>query len=211
MIILGIYPSNETNIKDSNQDKFIVAQVFKLTGISLSDEQEDSEESDTDTIDENKFIVTHKDENKKEMELNAIEYLAGWVALKYKSKIPEIGYTAARNKSNSSSGQDIMMPSWMNHLSYDKLIIPSNDFKKMIIKVEWLFKKLTKRRKNPKGSNVVAKLTNKIFSRMSVEKKFKGAIQTYIKQRIIIRKKYFNYRIQLLKKKNKNKKINKFN
>lgn len=41
MIILGIYPSNKTNIKDYNQDEFIVAQVFKLTEINLNDEHND--------------------------------------------------------------------------------------------------------------------------------------------------------------------------
>lgn len=55
----------------------------------------------------------------------------------------------------------------------------------------------------PKGTNVVTKLLNKIYSRISIEEKFKRVIRTYIKQRIIIRMKYFNYNNQLIKQKRK--------
>jgi len=79
-----------------------------------------------------------------------------------------------------------MMPSWINHLSYGGLIIPSNFFKEIIFQTERLFNKFTKYQVL-KGSNVVAKLSNKIYSRMSVEEEFKKVIRTYIKQRIIIR------------------------
>jgi len=89
-------------------------------------------------------------------------------------------------------------------LSYGGLIIPSNFFKEIIFRTEWLFNKFTKYQV-PKGSNVVTKLSNTIYSRMSVEKKFKKVIRTYIKQRIIIRTKYFNYNNQSLKQKRKSK------
>ncbi|CAI6355295.1 unnamed protein product [Macrosiphum euphorbiae] len=206
MIFLGKYPgivSNKSNTNDNNHEEFIVAQSLKLANISLDDEDEvddeHSEGSDTDTTSEDEFQIRNEDKNKNEMEVEAIEYLAGWVALKYKSTIPEIGY-----KSKNLTCQKYIMPSWINHLSYGKLIIPSDELKKIIFRVERLFNKFTKYQV-PKGSNVVAKLTNKIFSRMSVEKKFKPVIETYIKQRIIIRMKYSNYHIQLLKQKKKSK------
>ncbi|XP_016662906.1 uncharacterized protein LOC107884708 isoform X2 [Acyrthosiphon pisum] len=206
MIFLGKYPgiaSNKSNTRDNNHEEFIVAQSLKLANISLDDEydvvDEDSEGSYTDTTSEDEFQIRNEDKNKNEMEVEAVEYLAGWLALKYKSTIPEIGY-----KSKNLTHQKFTMPSWINHLSYSKLIIPSDDLKKIILRVERLFNKFTKYQVL-KGSNVVAKLTNKIFSRMSVEKKFKPVIQTYIKQRIIIRMKYLNYHIRLLKQKNKSK------
>lgn len=65
---------------------------------------------------------------------------------------------------------------------------------------ERLFNKFTKHL-IPKGTNVVTKLLNKIYSRISIEEKFKRVIRTYIKQRIIIHMKYFNYNNQLLKQK----------
>lgn len=48
-------------------------------------------------------------------------------------------------------------------------------------------------------------LTNKIVCRMKIEDKWKPSIQTYtyIKQRILIRMKYYNQNALLLKKKNK--------
>ena len=68
---------------------------LKLANISLDDEDEvddeHSEGSDTDTTSEDEFQIRNEDKNKNEMEVEAIEYLAGWVALKYKSTIPEIG------------------------------------------------------------------------------------------------------------------------
>uniref|UniRef100_A0A2H8TYU1 Transposable element P transposase n=1 Tax=Melanaphis sacchari TaxID=742174 RepID=A0A2H8TYU1_9HEMI len=199
-ITLGIYSNDHNKSNTVDHEEFMIVQILKSVNINLSDEdneKEISERNDSDTISENEFTITNKDE----MELDAIEFLAGWVALKYKSKIPEIGCMTVFNESNKD-----MIPSWMNHLSYNGLMIPSNDFKKIISRVEWLFNKFTKHQ-IPKGSNVVAKLTSKIFSRMSIEKKFKGAIQIYIKQRIIIRMKYSNYRIQLKKQKKKIQKL----
>jgi len=90
-----------------------------------------------------------------------------------------------------SSCHDYSLPSWINHLSYGGLIVPSNKFKTLILRTEWLFKKFTKNQ-IPKTNNVVKQLTKKILKRMIVDEKYKVVIQTYIKQRILIRMKYFN-------------------
>jgi len=46
------------------------------------------------------------------MEIDSIEYLAGWVAKKYRSIMPEIGCTTTEfNKTNNLSGHDYMVPS----------------------------------------------------------------------------------------------------
>ena len=44
----------------------------------------------------------------------------------------------------------------------------------------------------PKGSGVVKKLTDRIFKRTEIEQKYKPVIQSYVKQRLLIRMKYFN-------------------
>lgn len=55
------------------------------------------------------------------------------------------------------------MPSRINHLSYyGELIIPSDDLKKIIFWVKRLFNKFTYYQV-PKGSNVIAKLTQNIL------------------------------------------------
>ncbi|KAL4121954.1 hypothetical protein QTP88_014370 [Uroleucon formosanum] len=58
-IILGKYPGFSFNkLNNNNHEEFIVAQSLKLTHVSLGDEdnqREDSEESDTDTTNEDKY------------------------------------------------------------------------------------------------------------------------------------------------------------
>lgn len=209
MIILGIV-HDESNTIDNNHEEYMFSQTFKSLNLSLNDEDNAKEnnevtmKSDSDQMSENEFITTNIEKNENEIELNIIEYLAGWVALKYKSKIPEIGYMAPLNNSDNLSGQN-KMPSWMDHLSYNEVIIPSNDFKKIIFRVEHLFNKFTKC-KMFKDSKLLAKLTKKILSRMSVEKKIKAVIRTYVEERMIIRVKLSEYHKQLLKQNIKSKK-----
>ena len=135
----------------------MVGNSLKLANINIKDDQHvDIEDygSDTDTASENSEMpCKHNKEN--EMTLDAVEYLAGWLAKKYRSKIPEIGCTTTEfNKSTCC--HDYAIPSWINHLSYGGLIIPSNDLKKIIFRVETLFNKFTKNQ-IPKGSGVVKK------------------------------------------------------
>lgn len=98
-------------------------------------------------------------------------------------------------------GHDYEIPSWINHVSYGGLIEPSSEFKKIIFRIERLFNKFIKNTIN-KGPNIVKQLTNNILCRMEIEDKWKPPIKTYIKQRILIRLKYYNQNALLLKKKN---------
>jgi len=202
MIILGIV-HDESNIIDNNHEEYMFSQTFKSLNINLNDEdnkKENSEvtqKSDSDLMSENEFITTNIDKNENEIEHDAIEYLASLVALKYKSKIPEIGHIEALNNSNNSSGQNKMSLS-MIRLPNNEVMVPSNDFKKIIFRVEHLFNKFTKC-KMFNDSKLVAKLTKKILSRMSVEKKFKAAIRTYVEERMIIRVEFSKIHKKFLK------------
>jgi len=142
--------------------------------------------------------------NKYEIEEDAIEYLAGWVAKKYKVQFPELGSTTTQCNLDleHTKQHNYQIPSWIHHVSYGGLIVPSQDFKHKIIRVERLFKKITKNQ-IPKMPGVVKYLTNKIICRMEIEEKYKTVIQTYIKQRIFIRMKYLNQHSNLLLKKRK--------
>jgi len=208
MIILGI-AHDESNIIDNNHEEYMFSQTFKSLNLSLNDEDKKdnsdvTQKSDSDLMSENEFVTKNIDKNENEIELDTIEYLAGWVALKHKSKIPEIGYMATLNNSNNSFGQN-KMPSWMVDLPYNEVMIPSNDFKKIIFRVEHLFNKFTKC-KMFKDSKLIAKLTKKIVSRMAVEKKFKAAIRTYIEERMNIRINFTKFHKKLLKQNTKFKK-----
>lgn len=58
----------------------------------------------------------------------------------------------------------------MNHLSYGGLIIPSDEFKNNIFRIERLFNKITMYT-IPKGQGVVKKLTKIIFNKMEMPAK----------------------------------------
>lgn len=199
MILLGKNPgiSSYSNTQDKNNEEYVLSTVFKKAEIILNYENDDKETrtSDTDTTSESESLDTSfikEENNSNEMSKDAIEYLTGWVAKKYRFKYPEIGSTTTElMKSKMSSCHDYSLPSWINHLSYGGLIVPSNKFKKIVLKTEWLFKKFTKNQ-IPKTNNVVKQLTKNFLKRMIVNEKYKVVIQTYIKQRILIRMKYFN-------------------
>ncbi|KAF0759845.1 Transposable element P transposase, partial [Aphis craccivora] len=124
MIILGI-DHDESNIIDNNHEEYMFSQTFKSLNISLNDEDnkkeniEVTQKSDSDLMSENEFITTNIDKNENEIELDAIKFLAGLVALKYKSKIPEIGYMETLNNSDNSSGQ--------NKMSSSMVRLPNNE------------------------------------------------------------------------------------
>jgi len=138
-----------------------------------------------------------------DLELDATEYLAGWVAKKYKLQFPELGSTTTTvNSIQKTHGHDYSVPSWINRLSYGGLIIPSNDFKIKMFRVEKLYRKITKQQ-IPKGPGVIKNLTKKILSRMEIAKKYNPVVQTYIKQRVLIQMKYLNEHSSKLLKKRK--------
>jgi len=191
MIILGKNPgvvSTSSNTNDKNQEEFMVANTFKQINFKLTDNEknEDTEtgtdtDTDTDTINDNKSI--------NEMTQDAIEYLAGWIAKKYRMKFPELGCTTTQLNTSRVNDHNYQLSTWTEHLSYGGLIVPSNYFKTKIFRIEKLFRKITKRQ-IPKGQRVVKQLTQKIFNRMDFDEKYYPVIQAYVKQRIFIRMKY---------------------
>lgn len=211
MIILGKNPkiiSNKSNTTDKNNEEFMVASTLKNINLTIDHVHKEAkiDKSGTDTADD----VSDNDGSSSserhgiqmnEMTIDAIDYLAGWIAKKYKLKFPGLGSITSKL---SNQEHDYLMPSWINHLSYGGLIVPSNKFKNNIYRIERLFKKITKLQ-IPKGPNVVKNLTKKIISRMEMEDKYNSVIQSYIKQRILIRMKYLNKHHISLQKKRKSK------
>lgn len=126
---------------------------------------------------------SYKITNRNEMTKDA---LAGWVATKYRTKYPKLDSNNTQQNISMLSDHNYVLPSWINHLSYDGLAVSSYNFKKIISRCEWLFKKLTKQFPNsvPKGPNFVKQLSSKMFRRMMIDKKYKPVIQTYVRQRL---------------------------
>lgn len=131
------------------------------------------------------------DKNKYEKDKNTIEYLAGWVANKYKVQFPELGSTTIPCNLEHLQEHDYQIPTRIHNLSYSGFFVPSLDFKNKVYRIERLFKKITKNQ-IPKRAGIVRYLTNKIFRHMEIEEKYKPVFRTYIKKRIFIIMRYFN-------------------
>ncbi|KAF0722042.1 THAP domain-containing protein 1-like [Aphis craccivora] len=120
-----------------------------------------------------------------------------------KQQFPELGSTTTQyNAAQNENGHDYTMPSWINHLFYGGLIVPSYNFRTHIFRIERLLNKITKQQ-ILKGPKVVKNLSKKIIERMEIEEKYKPVVQTYVKQRILIRMKYLNQNTNILNKKRK--------
>lgn len=97
MIILGKSPgfvSTSSNTNDNNQEEFMMAKTFKQINFQIIDNENNGDiktGSDTDT--DNDTSIENESEHLNEMTQDAVEYLAGWIAKKFKIKFPEIGCT----------------------------------------------------------------------------------------------------------------------
>lgn len=206
MIILGKTPvvvSNQTNISDSNNEEFLVATTIKQVDLKLNNVCENIKniENDIDTPSDSESIINNCNK-RNEMVQDVVEYLAGWIAKTYRHTFSELVSTTEQNSNESPHGHDYVMSSWISHSAYDRLIVPSHEFKKNILRIERLFKKITKQQ-IPKGPGVVKNLTKKIFSRMEMADKYYPVVQTFIKQRLLIKMKYLNHQIASRNKKKK--------
>jgi len=114
-----------------------LSTVFKKSGIILNYENDDKEtgKSDTDTASDSESLDTsfmQEEKNTNEMTKDAVDYLTGWLAKKYRLsrfKYPELGSTTTEVlKSKMSSCHDYILPSWINHLSYGGLIVQNVNF-----------------------------------------------------------------------------------
>ncbi|KAF0724973.1 THAP-type domain-containing protein [Aphis craccivora] len=172
--------STSSNTNDMNQEEFMVANTFKQINFNITDnEKNEDTNTDTDTINDN------QSKNVNEMTQDATEYLAGWIAKKFRIKFPEFGCTTTQFNTSRVNDHNYQLHTWIEHLSYGGLIVRSNDFEIKIFRIEKLFKKITKCQ-IPRIPSVVKQLTHKMFDRMDIDKKYYPVIQAYVKQRIFI-------------------------
>jgi hypothetical protein len=169
--------SSSSNTTDPNQEEFLVAAAFKQVNFNVKCEfeipeyQENmSNDSEIDTASENESQVKES-RNNSEMTNDTVDYLAGWIDIKYKLKFLEIGSITVAKKSRSKNEHDYLIPSLVNHLPHGGLITPSKNLKTNIFRVERLLKKITKQL-IPKGSGVFKWITDRIFSRTEIAQKY---------------------------------------
>ncbi|KAL4122912.1 hypothetical protein QTP88_015163 [Uroleucon formosanum] len=134
MIVLGKNPgiTCNSNTCDKNNEEFLVSKKLKDTDITINEDEKCVSDTN-DSSDDGTLITSNTEEEQcqKEMTKDTVEYLIGCVAKKYRKKYPELGSTTTVL---GNTCHDYTLPTWVQHLSYGGLIVPSNDFKNLILR-----------------------------------------------------------------------------
>jgi hypothetical protein len=149
-----------------------VAKTFKQINFEITDNKNNEDtKAGTDTITDNNTSTENEIENLNEMIRDAVEYLAGWIAKKYRIKFPEFGCSTIQVYTSRGIDHNYQLPTWIEHLSYEGLIVPSNYSKTKMFRIEKLFRTFTKQ-KIPKEPGVVEQLTQTIINGILIEEKY---------------------------------------
>ena len=127
-----------------------------------------------------------------EVNEDGLKYIAGWIAYKFRKDHPELGTNTARIPQSQDHSYNV--PSWIQHLSFGGLIVPNEDFFKVILYMEKIVKKQMGDQL-PKGKNIVTDLTEKISKKIGRKDLFlidNKVVKKFVKMRIIIRMRYLN-------------------
>ncbi|KAF0752869.1 Uncharacterized protein FWK35_00021996 [Aphis craccivora] len=102
MIVLGKNPGITSitcisNTRDENNEEFLLSKMLKDADINITINDNDKcVISDTSDSSDDETLNTSNSQEKQyheEMTKDAVEYLIGWVAKKYRKKYPELGST----------------------------------------------------------------------------------------------------------------------
>lgn len=136
-------------------------------------------------------------------EEDGFQYVAGWIARKFKNEFPELGSITKANEEHKYT-----LPSWLDHLSFGGLTTPSNEWMQVVKLIENEFNIYNGKEKLNNSPNISKILTDKIMKKQTAFPQ--KIIKAYILQRIFIRIKYLNLKIKedkfnkLIKRKNYN-------
>lgn len=136
-------------------------------------------------------------------EEDGFQYVAGWIAKKFKNEFPELGSITKANEEHKYT-----LPSWLDHLSFGGLTTPSDEWMQVVKLIETEFNTYNEKQQLNDRPNISKILTDKIMKKQTAfpEK----IIKAYILQRIFIRIKHLNLKIKevqfnkLIKRKNYN-------
>ncbi|EFA11760.1 Transposable element P transposase-like Protein [Tribolium castaneum] len=196
MITLGKNPGvlgAQTNTVDANTEEYVAASVMETANIKLNFPEKKDENIQPSTsgssFSSSNDSKDNLNENVPETTPDALEYIAGYLAKKYKKTNPSLGdYTVNTQPSNHSYN----LPTWVEQLSYGGLVKPKQAWVENITKWNKFFERFHGKFFK-KGGGVVKKLTLKIAKKdkMPVE-----IIKSFCKLRTIIRINYNNIKSQ---------------
>lgn len=182
-----------TNIDTSDKDgeEFLLAKVFKAVQITIRTE-ETIEVDTTSQYDSDSTIssIVLSEEDTSTPELDGIEYLAGWIAFKFKETHPELGKHTYKLPASA--------PSWVQHLSFGGLMRPSPSWFQDARKMERMFTNFHKESFRSK-KNIVKRLTHIILKKIPTRSE--AIIKKFVKHRTIIRCRYLTKQMFLKKQK----------
>jgi hypothetical protein len=187
-IILGKSTNLQSNANTEHcSDTYIVGDVIRELNAEIV--LENSSTSCLSDTFENLEVKTPTSNNLKNLlEQDGLEYLAGWIAKKLKASHPHLGDYTNYNLQERYSN-DFTIPSWVVHLSYGRLIKPTNQFLTVIKGLEEEFNNYMF-----EGLINSKKITQKLFKKIKF--KYQNVddiiIRTFVKQRLYIRMKHLN-------------------
>jgi len=185
MIILVKNPAviiSNCNTYEIEPDESIMAEVFKTAKVPMDIEPDPkSTNYDLYNIEEDAELISLSS-NKiiNIVEEDGAEYLAGWVARKYKKDFPDLLANIQHEDHNQ-----IQISAWLSHLSFGGLTIPSSQWLDMVRKIEKILCQLLCKQSIFKSKNISSKLTQMIFRRLDCQnQEMVKIIKTYMLQRI---------------------------
>lgn len=192
IIILGKNPGileAHVSTEEPVLEEYVSAEVMNQAELKIPEEASSSDISAQSSYSDSlsSSNSSHGSEvcgQSQELSNDALEYIAGYLAKKFKDNVPNLGqYTyTIRTEHNYN------LPSWVQQLSYGGLIKPDDAFLKTIKKWNRYFEKFHGD-SHKKGTGIVKKLASKIKRRSD----FSLAIITaFCKLRTIIRMNYLN-------------------
>lgn len=196
LIILGKNPGilhAEVNTEDHTNEEYLVATVCKEADVIVDNPElldHDGHGSDSDSNHSYLSNVSSSSgEIERETTTDALEYIAGYLAKKFKDANLDHPLDLGDYTKNSKSVRDYDLPSWVRQLSYGGLIQPSNEWLKKVVKFNKYFLKYHGEHFK-KETNTVKMLSFKI------KKQERDVpitiIKAFVKLRIIIRINYLN-------------------
>jgi hypothetical protein len=189
------------NTQETTPEEYVVARVLEEAKVSVElPEESNATQSSSGSSFSSSGVSETSDAKSPETTDDAFEYIAGFIAKKFKNTHPQLGDFTYRIKSDNAYS----LPSWVQQLSFGGLIKPSTDFLTTIKRWNKYFEIFHGENKLRKEPLVVKKLALKIKKR---EKLSFDVIKLFCKLRTVIRINYLKTKRTLdnAKKSNKRK------
>lgn len=196
MIILGKNPGviqRQTNTIDADQDEFIVAKALNKAQITIPESSCLPAELHTKDLENEQ--ISHA-EIVQQSEEDGLEYIAGYIAKKFKDKYPYLGNFTHK----IDTEHNYTVPSWVRHLSYGGLTSPSEtwlqEFKNIVSSFTLFHKDNVQR-----GKNVLKRTTDFVASSVDLKHIPSEVLEAAVKTIFFVRIKYLNSKTEAHKRK----------